>query len=182
MIRYNTIRSMDVSNGPGARVSLFMQGCDKHCKGCFNSETWDPNKGKVFDLNTISKIQELMKSEHINGLSILGGDFFYYYKHPEYKGEVSLLTHFLSKTKSLLNKSIWIWTGYDFYKDLITDPIIEEAISDTVDVIIDGMFIQEEYDPNIPYAGSRNQRAISVKEQKEFDQNYYQKTGILKFK
>ena len=38
-MRYANIYKFDISNGPGIRVSLFVQGCDKHCPGCFNSET-----------------------------------------------------------------------------------------------------------------------------------------------
>ena len=73
-MRYNLIRKMDISDGPGVRVSVFMQGCQFHCKNCFNSETWDFNSGNEFNDETISKILELCKKEYINGLSILGGE------------------------------------------------------------------------------------------------------------
>ena len=48
MIYYNKIRKMDISNGPGVRVSVFFQGCPFHCEGCFNPETWDYDTGKEF--------------------------------------------------------------------------------------------------------------------------------------
>lgn len=73
-MRYNKIRKMDISNGPGVRVSIFMQGCSFHCKECFNPETWDFNKGKEFTYDTIRQILYLGQEDYITGLSILGGE------------------------------------------------------------------------------------------------------------
>ena len=73
-MRYNQIRSMDISNGPGVRVSLFFQGCHFHCKNCFNSDTWDFNKGIEFDDKVIDNILDLCDKEYVTGLSILGGE------------------------------------------------------------------------------------------------------------
>ena len=71
---YNTIRKMDISNGPGIRVSIFMQGCEFHCKNCFNPETWSFTKGNEFTQNTIDRVLELANKDYIQGLSILGGE------------------------------------------------------------------------------------------------------------
>lgn len=73
-MRYHKIRKMDVSNGPGVRVSIFMQGCTFHCKECFNPETHDFNGGKEFTQDTINRVLELCENENIQGLSILGGE------------------------------------------------------------------------------------------------------------
>ena len=73
-MRYNLIRKMDISNGPGVRVSIFMQGCAFHCKNCFNPNTWDFNAGQEFNQNTIDEVLDLCKEGHIKGLSILGGE------------------------------------------------------------------------------------------------------------
>ena len=73
-MRYNKIRKMDISIGPGIRVSIFMQGCTFHCKNCFNSETWDFNKGIEFTDETINTVLELCSNSHVTGLSILGGE------------------------------------------------------------------------------------------------------------
>ena len=73
-MRYNLIRKMDIADGPGVRVSIFMQGCDFHCKNCFNSETWDFEGGKQFCQSTIDEIMELCSGKQIKGLSILGGE------------------------------------------------------------------------------------------------------------
>ena len=73
-MRYNLIREMDIANGPGVRVSIFMQGCHFHCKNCFNEETWDFDKGEEFTDETIDKVLELCDKDYIKGLSILGGE------------------------------------------------------------------------------------------------------------
>ena len=73
-MKYNRIRKMDIANGPGVRVSIFMQGCTFHCKNCFNPETHDFHSGREFTEATIERILELCHSEHIAGLSILGGE------------------------------------------------------------------------------------------------------------
>ena len=74
-MRYNKIRKMDIANGPGVRISIFMQGCAFHCKNCFNPETHDFNKGREFTEETIAHILDLCGKEYIAGLSILGGNF-----------------------------------------------------------------------------------------------------------
>ena len=68
-MRYNKIRKMDISNGPGVRVSIFMQGCTFNCKECFNPETHDFNGGKEFTDDTINRVLELCDNDNINGLS-----------------------------------------------------------------------------------------------------------------
>ena len=73
-MKYNKIRKMDISNGPGVRVSIFMQGCSFNCKNCFNPETHDFNGGKDFDDSTIDRILKLCDNENVEGLSILGGE------------------------------------------------------------------------------------------------------------
>ena len=77
MARFNKIRKMDISNGPGVRVSIFFQGCPFHCKGCFNSETWDFTLGSEFNDETINKVLEVASPLYIKGLSILGGEPLY---------------------------------------------------------------------------------------------------------
>ena len=73
-MRYASIRSLDISNGEGVGVSLFVQGCDRHCFNCFNSETWDFNGGKEWTEETKNKFMELIDRPYIRRISILGGE------------------------------------------------------------------------------------------------------------
>ena len=69
-MHYNKIRKMDISNGPGVRVSIFFQGCHFHCKGCFNPETWDFDNGKEFNEKAIELFikYDIVSDENINYL------------------------------------------------------------------------------------------------------------------
>ena len=73
-MRYASIRNLDISNGEGVGVSLFVQGCDRHCFNCFNSETWDFNGGKEWTEETKNKFMELIDRPYIGRISILGGE------------------------------------------------------------------------------------------------------------
>ena len=150
-MRYNKIRKMDISNGPGVRVSIFMQGCTFNCPGCFNKETHDFNGGKEFDDNTINKVLDLASKDYIAGLSILGGEPM----HPKnIEGTTKLAKQFKEKYP---NKDIWVWTGFRF------EDIKDYEIFNYLDVLIDGKFDIKLSDPTLKYKGSSNQRVIDVK-------------------
>ena len=113
-MRYHKIRKMDISNGPGVRVSIFMQGCSFHCPSCFNPETHDFRGGKEFTDETINSVLELCEKEYIVGLSILGGEPL----HPRnIEGTTKLAKAFKDKFPE---KNLWVWTGFLFDKDLKT--------------------------------------------------------------
>ncbi len=151
-MRYNKIRKMDISNGPGVRVSIFMQGCTFNCPGCFNKETHDFNGGKEFDDNTINKVLDLASKDYIAGLSILGGEPM----HPKnIEGTTKLAKQFKEKYP---NKDIWVWTGFRF------EDIKDYEIFNYLDVLIDGKFDIKLSDPTLKYKGSSNQRVIDIKQ------------------
>ena len=151
-MRYNKIRKMDISNGPGVRVSIFMQGCTFNCKNCFNPETHDFNGGREFLDETIEKILDLCSSDHIVGLSILGGEPM----HPKnIDGTTKLAKMFKERYPE---KNIWVWTGFLFDRDLK-----EKEILNYIDVLVDGQYKDELHNPKLKYCGSSNQRVIDVK-------------------
>ena len=149
-MRYNKIRKMDISNGPGVRVSIFMQGCHFHCKDCFNSETWDFNGGKEYTDETINRVLELCEKDYIVGLSILGGEPL----HPKnIDGTTKLAKTFKEKFP---NKNIWMWTGFLF------ENVKDNEVFKYIDTLIDGQFKTELFDPRLKWKGSSNQRVIDV--------------------
>lgn len=150
-MHYNKIRKMDVSNGPGIRVSIFMQGCVFNCKGCFNPETHDFNGGHEFDNTTIEKVLDLCSKDYIVGLSILGGEPL----HPKnIDGTTSLAKAFKEKYP---DKTLWIWTGFLLDRDLK-----DKEILNYVDVLVDGQYNCDLYSPILKWKGSSNQRVIDV--------------------
>jgi anaerobic ribonucleoside-triphosphate reductase activating protein len=143
---------MDISNGPGVRVSIFMQGCHFHCKGCFNENTWDFNGGEEYSDETINRVLELSSADYIVGLSILGGEPM----HPKnIEGTTKLAKAFKEKYPK---KNIWVWSGYLFDKDLS-----DKEVMKYIDVLVDGTFKIDLFDPTLKWKGSSNQRVIDVK-------------------
>lgn len=149
-MKYNKIRKMDIANGPGIRVSIFMQGCSFHCEGCFSEETWDFEKGKEFNDKTIKTVLELCDNPTIKGLSILGGEAL----HPKnIEGTTKLAKAFKEKFK---DKNLWIWSGFLF------ENIKNKEVLKYTDVLVDGQFNIKLRDPRLKYCGSTNQRVIDV--------------------
>ena len=154
-MRYNKIRKMDISNGEGVRVSLFVQGCSFHCKNCFNQETWDFNGGKEFTTAEIQKIIELANKDYIAGLSVLGGE-------PLHNNNVDEVFHIVATFKEKFpNKDIWLWTGFKF-EDAIKDSK-RKFILRNIDVLVDGQFEEDKKDLTLKWRGSSNQRVIDCK-------------------
>lgn len=150
-MRYNIIRKMDISNGPGVRVSVFTQGCSFHCKNCFNPETWNFEGGKEFTDDTINQVLELSDKEEIKGLSILGGEPM----HPKnIEGTTKLAKAFKEKYP---NKNIWVWSGFKFDQDLKDKEVLKY-----IDVLVDGQYKDELHDFTLKWKGSSNQRVIDV--------------------
>ena len=151
-MRYNKIRKMDISDGPGVRVSIFMQGCNFHCKNCFNPETHNFNGGKEFNDDTIKKVLDLCSNESVEGLSILGGEPM----NPQnIDGTTKLAKAFKEKYP---NKNLWAWSGFLFDRDLK-----DKEILNYLDVLVDGQYMDEKNNPTLQWRGSENQRVIDVK-------------------
>lgn len=166
-MRYASIRSLDVSNGEGTGISLFVQGCHKHCKNCFNPETWDFNSGKEWNSKSIDKLNTLLKRPYIKRFTILGGEPLAL----ENIEEVLLIISFARAAREDIK--IWLYTG-NILDDSDFRPINERAFVDikdeylfevinNCDVIIDGPYIDELKDIRLKFRGSSNQRIIDVK-------------------
>ena len=152
-MRYNKIRKMDISNGPGVRVSIFMQGCTFNCEKCFNPETHDFNGGKEFTDETINRVLELCDHDHIEGLSVLGGEPM----HPKnIEGTTKLVKAFKEKFPK---KSVWAWSGFNYDKDLK-----DKEVVNYLDVLVDGQYVDSAHNPTLEWKGSSNQRVINVQE------------------
>lgn len=179
-IRYASIRSMDISNGEGVGVSLFVQGCHFYCKNCFNSETWDFSGGKEWTEEVKNKFFELSNRPYIKRVSILGGE-------PLAEENVDDVLDLVNRIRlSFPHKSIWLYTGYktfgitrDFWAlepNIVTDKILDpdklsidisnfKKRSDVIcqcDVLVDGQYIDFQRDITLPYRGSKNQRLIDI--------------------
>ena len=155
-MRYALIRKMDISNGPGVGVSLFVQGCHLHCKGCFNSTAWDFNGGKEWNDDVKQKFLELASRPYIKRISILGGEPL----SPENSYDIyELITEIKDK---LPDKVIWLYTGYLF--EYAINNKSNRKILELCDVVVDDRYVEELKDIGLPWRGSSNQRVIDVQE------------------
>lgn len=188
-MRYSSMRNLDISNGEGVGVSLFVQGCPFHCKNCFNSDTWDFNGGKEWTEDTKNKFIELINRPYIKRVSFLGGECL----------AEQNLDEVLKLVKQIRNsypdKTIWLYTGYHvfinypeshrqhkvilstrpnastniiyddelFFKKKEEDRKRSEIIFN-IDVLVDGEYIDEQKDLSLKWRGSKNQRVIDVKQ------------------
>ena len=151
-MRYNKIRKMDISNGPGVRVSIFVQGCTFNCKNCFNPETHDFNGGEEFTDDTIEKVLSLCEKDYVEGLSILGGE-------PMHPKNLDGVTKLAKKFKERFpNKNLWAWTGF-----LFDNYLKDKEICKYLDILVDGQYVEELHNPMLKWKGSSNQRVIDVK-------------------
>lgn len=150
-MNYAAKKNLDIANGPGCRVSLFVSGCRRHCKGCFNSEAWDFDYGEKMTRGTVYELIKLLENEHVAGLSILGGDPL----EPENRNSIETICEDV-RIWFGWRKSIWLWTGY-LWEDIQDWPGLE-----LIDVLVDGPFVEELKDLRLPYCGSSNQRVIDV--------------------
>lgn len=161
-MNYATIKKIDVANGVGMRVSLFVSGCTHHCKGCFNPEAWNFNYGEPFTKEVEDEILEALKPSYIQGLSLLGGEPF------EPANQAALLP-FIRRFKAMYpEKNLWCYSGYNFEQDMLTGKLGPEEITmemlSYIDVLVDGEFVLELRNPKLRFRGSENQRIIKVKE------------------
>jgi len=156
-MRYAQIRSMDISNGEGVGVALFVQGCNFHCNNCFNKETWDFNGGKEWTDEIQEKLLNLIKKPHIKRVSILGGE-------PLDEKNAKNVLNFANQIRLLFGdeKKIWLYTGYT-YENAIKDET-RKAVINQCDVLVDGQFVEALKDFTLKFRGSSNQRLIDVKE------------------
>lgn len=161
-MNYSEIKSCDIANGPGVRVTLFVSGCTHHCEGCFNEMTWDFDYGNPFDGQVQERILSELAPDYIAGLTLLGGEPL------EYVNWMGLLP-FLKKVRTRYpSKDIWCYTGYRFEEDVLDRFCKQwEEMRDflsCIDVLVDGEFIMEQKDISLQFRGSGNQRIILVQE------------------
>lgn len=151
-MKYALLREMDVSNGKGVGVSLFVQGCSHHCPGCFNEETWDPNGGLEWTEKEEHILLELIKRPYIKRLSLLGGEPM------EQPYDLYMLIH---KVKELRpDISVWVYSGYT-YEHIIQNDAMSKLLMIS-DYLVDGPYIEKLRDLSLPFRGSSNQRIIDI--------------------
>lgn len=172
-MRYASIHKMNVSDGPGIGVSVYVQGCRLHCPGCFNKDTWDFAGGREWDKETLNKVLDLLEPEWMTRLSILGGEPLL----PENYTKLGCLAYLAkeeAKNKGKDDFQIWVWTGRT-YEDILEEIDGNEKhplalFLKSVDYLVDGPFVQDKKDISLKWRGSSNQRIIALNGNEEIGQ------------
>ena len=167
-MRYSKIDKMEYCNGEGFGVSVFVQGCHFHCKGCFNPETWDFNGGRKWGQEQVDLVLKLLGNPHITRLSILGGEPLAY---ENLIGVLNLVAEVRRKFRD--SKQIWLYTGSDvdrfLFQTIFLDdvdflaPQLRQDIVSLCDYVVDGRFEEDKKDLSLAFRGSSNQRIIDIK-------------------
>ena len=159
-MHYSVIKPVDIADGIGVRVSLFVSGCTHHCKGCFQPQTWAFDYGQPFGEDTVEQILSLLRPDYIRGLTLLGGEPM------EPDNQRALLPLLLRVREELPKKDVWCYSGYTLDELLgqsrarceVTDQMLSY-----IDVLVDGEFVEEKRNISLKFRGSENQRLIDLK-------------------
>lgn len=166
-MRYAQIRSLDISNGEGIGVSLFVQGCNFHCYNCFNSETWDFSGGKEWTPQVREHFLALIDKPYIKRVSILGGE-------PLAKENAHGVFDIVKRIRQFYgnDKKLWLYSGHTWetimnYNQSCVEKIeeiysIRKNIISLCDIMIDGRFIDSQKNSTLKWRGSQNQRVIDI--------------------
>lgn len=156
-MRYAKIRKQDIANGEGIGVALFVQGCHFHCRGCFNSETWDFNGGKRWTEEVENKFMDLIAQPFIQRVSLLGGECLD-------EENIDCILELVKRIKKQYrnDRKIWLYTGYDA-KSIVNgfDSKMKEVL-EYCDYVVDGRFIQGLKNKNLKFRGSSNQHIYKI--------------------
>ena len=160
-MNYCGLKTLDIANGEGIRVSLFVSGCRNRCEGCFQPETWSFDYGEPFSETVVERIFKALENPSVRGLTLLGGEPM----EPEnQEGILPLLRRFKEKFPT---KTVWLYTGYLFeelsgkIKSEKRIGITDEILS-CVDILVDGKFEKDKYRLGLRFRGSENQRIIDM--------------------
>ena len=175
-MNYASIRTCDIANGEGVRVSLFVSGCTHRCKGCFNEEAQSFAYGQPFTRAVEDELLAALEPAYIAGLTLLGGEPM---EPDNQRGLVKFLRRFRARWPVGSGKTLWIYTGCVYELDLLPPSgqaigpeystphrrwrtkYTDEILSYT-DVLVDGPFVEELKDISLQFRGSSNQRILRL--------------------
>ncbi len=161
-MNFATVKYFDIANGEGVRTSLFVSGCRRGCKNCFNSVAWDFAAGEPFDADVEEEILKSLDHPFCDGLSILGGEPMEPENQAGLVGFVERVRHAYPRGAG---KTIWCYTG-DTLEELMLGGRHHTEVTDrllaALDILVDGPFVQELYDISLRFRGSSNQRVIDM--------------------
>ena len=156
-MNYHDIKHDDMNNGDGLRVTLFVSGCEHHCPHCQNPQTHPYNSGIKFDESAVKEIYNELDKDYISGITLSGGDPL----APQNRYSIFCLVKDIKERYP--NKTIWLYTGYQYEQLLFEGKFDVVYILKNCDVVVDGKYIDEKRDVSLKWRGSSNQRVLDMK-------------------
>ena len=164
-MNYAAIKTYDIANGPGVRTSVFVSGCTRHCKECFQPQTWDFNYGEHFTQEVLDSILQSLEPPHIAGLTVLGGEPF----EPQNQRVLVKALHRIRE--ACPSKDVWAFTGFTLDGELWQESYARCEVTDEmlsmIDVLVDGRYVDALRDLALQFRGSSNQRIIDMNRTRE---------------
>ena len=153
-MKYIGINYESIVDGKGIRTTIFFSGCTHRCKGCHNKESWDFKAGYDFTEEVLTNIKEQLNQPYMAGITVSGGDLLCNSDEEVEKVLISL--------RNILrpDQNLWLYTGYEY------EEIRKKKYMKYIDVLVDGKFVGDLYDPELNFRGSSNQRIIDVNKTK----------------
>ena len=149
-IRIADIKYETMVDGPGFRTSIYSQGCLHHCRNCHNSQTWDFEGGKEYD---VEELFDIILMEPLSDVTFSGGDPMF---------QVEAFTQLAKLIKNKTNKTIWCYSGYT-YQEIKESPKMRQILP-FLDVLVDGRYIDDKRNTDLKFRGSENQRILHLKD------------------
>lgn len=161
-MKYASIKTTDVTNGTGVRITIFVSGCHLHCKGCFNQQAQDFSYGNEFTQDVLDEILKQANNNYIAGISLLGGE-------PFSVENIKTVYNICHQFKLLYpNKTIFCWSGYTIDELIARNNKATNETLKLLDVLVDGRFVLEQRDLRLKWRGSRNQRVLYKKDLEQY--------------
>lgn len=141
-------------DGEGVRCSVYVSGCPFACAGCYNVAAQKFKYGTPFTDETLTQILDACAPDYIVGLSLLGGEPFC---------NIDIIQPLIEAFRARFGhtKTIWVWSGFMF-ENLKHNTKARKELLKQIDVLVDGPFVQQLYQPGLAFKGSLNQRVINV--------------------
>ena len=157
-IRILDILEETMADGPGFRTSIYCAGCAHHCPGCHNPQSWDMNGGYEV---TLDYLMDIVNNDEFADVTFSGGD-------PLYQCEG--VTELARRIKEETDKTIWCYTGFT-YEEILDNAWLSQILP-YIDVLVDGPYVEELRNTDLPFRGSENQRIVVVDKYLKGEEDY----------
>lgn len=136
-------------NGPGTRIVVFFQGCERRCYGCFNPDTHPFEKRLAYSVNELFEryLSGPFHSSKIDGMTVSGGEPFMQAKGLQELLECAQTEHGLSTI---------VYTGFRL-EDIEQSKDMSVALP-FIDLLVDGAYNEQMPEPTLLARGSTNQK------------------------